>query len=72
MAVYRPDPKPAVPPLSHGAAGGTGGTGGTCDAGCNKCAKVKAGKRCGLLKGIKLFSEVANPVHSVETFARLL
>jgi len=46
VAVYRPDPKPAVPPLSHGAAGSAG------DAGCNKCAKVRAGKRCGLLKGV--------------------
>jgi len=29
-------------------------------------------KRCGLLKGVRPISEVANPVHSVETFARLL
>jgi len=41
-------------------------------AGCNKSTKVRAGKRCGPFKCIKPLPELANPVHSVETFARLL
>jgi len=58
MAVHRPDPSLARLPLSCGAAGVLVVLG---SAECNKSTKVKAGKRCGPFKGIKLLPELAKP-----------